>query len=91
MDLQEIYDKLSFTDDSLIRLSDKNWKKKVVLPSRVCRLLEENELLRTLDAFFSFDNKPLILFFKDPQDRRLYIKLSGTLMNPQSLLLLKTM
>ena len=69
MDLQEIYDKLSFTDDCLIRLSDKNWKKKVVLPSRVCHLLEENELLRTLDAFFSFDNKPLILFFKDPQDR----------------------
>ena len=70
MDLQEIYDKLSFTDDSLIRLSDKDWKKKVVLPSRVCRLLEENELLRTLDAFFCFDNKPLILFFKDPQDRK---------------------
>ena len=70
MDLQEIYDKLSFTDDCLIRLSDKNWKKKVVLPSRVCHLLEENELLRTLDAFFCFDNKPLILFFKDPQDRK---------------------
>lgn len=70
MDLQEVYDKLSFTDDCLIRLSDKNWKKKVVLPSRVCRLLEENELLRTLDAFFCFDNKPLILFFKDPQDRK---------------------
>lgn len=69
MDLQEIYDKLLFTDDCLIRLSDKNWKKKVVLPSRVCHLLEENELLRTLDAFFCFDNKPLILFFKDPQDR----------------------
>lgn len=27
MGLQEIYDKLSFTDDSLIRLSDKDWKK----------------------------------------------------------------
>ena len=36
MGLQEIYDKLSFTDDSLIQLSDKDWKKKVVLPSRVC-------------------------------------------------------
>ena len=70
MDLQEIYDKLSFTDDCLVRLSDKNWKKKVVLPSRVCRLLEENELLRTLDAFFCFDNKPLVLFFKDIQDRK---------------------
>ena len=33
-------------------------------------MLEENELLRTLDAFFCFDNKPLILFFKDPQDRK---------------------
>lgn len=70
MGLQEIYDKLSFTDDSLIRLSDKDWKKKVVLPSRVCRLLEENEFLRTLDAFFCFDNKPLILFFKDPLDKK---------------------
>ena len=28
MGLQEIYDKLSFTDDSLIQLSDKDWKKK---------------------------------------------------------------
>lgn len=70
MGLQEIYDKLSFTDDSLIQLSDKDWKKKVVLPSRVCRLLEENEFLRTLDAFFCFDNKPLILFFKDPLDKK---------------------
>ncbi|WP_289110677.1 N-6 DNA methylase [uncultured Bacteroides sp.] len=70
MGLQEIYDKLSFTDDSLIRLSDNDWKKKVVLPSRVCRLLEENEFLRTLDAFFCFDNKPLILFFKDPLDNK---------------------
>lgn len=66
MGLQEIYDKLSFTDDSLIQLSDKDWKK-VVLPSRVCRLLEENEFLRTLDAFFCFDNKPLILFLKIPR------------------------
>lgn len=70
MGLQEIYDKLSFTDDSLIRLSDKDWKKKVVLPSRICRLLEENEFLKTLDAFFCFDNKPLILFFKDPLDKK---------------------
>ena len=70
MGLQEIYDKLSFTDDSLIQLSDKDWKEKVVLPSRVCRLLEENEFLRTLDAFFCFDNKPLILFFKDPLDKK---------------------
>lgn len=70
MNLQEIYDKLSLTDDCLIRLSDKAWKEKVKLPSRVCRLLEENKLLSALDAFFCFDNKPLILFFKDPQDEK---------------------
>ena len=64
MNLQEIYTKLKLTEDSLIRVSaDKDWQKKVALPSRIYRLLEKNELLKTLDAFFCFDNKPLILFF----------------------------
>jgi len=65
MNLQEIYTKLKLTeDDSLIRVSEnKEWQKKVALPSRIYRLLEKNELLKTLDAFFCFDNKPLILFF----------------------------
>lgn len=64
MNLQEIYTKLKLTEDSLIRVSaDKNWQKKVALPSRIYRLLEKNDLLKTLDAFFCFDNKPLILFF----------------------------
>jgi len=64
MNLQEIYTKLNLTEDSLIRVSaDKNWQKKVALPSRIYRLLEKNDLLKTLDAFFCFDNKPLILFF----------------------------
>jgi len=44
-------------------MSDTNWRSKVSLPSRIYRLLEKNDLLRTLDAFFCFDNKPLILFF----------------------------
>lgn len=64
MNLQEIYTKLNLTEDSLIRVSaDKNWQRKVALPSRIYRLLEKNDLLKTLDAFFCFDNKPLILFF----------------------------
>ncbi|MBE6312711.1 MAG: hypothetical protein E7076_06100 [Bacteroidales bacterium] len=64
MNLQEIYTTLNLTEDCLIRVSsDKDWKKKVALPSRIYRLLEKNELLKTLDAFFCFDNKPLILFF----------------------------
>lgn len=64
MNLQEIYTTLKLTEDCLIRVSsDKDWKKKVALPSRIYRLLEKNELLKTLDAFFCLDNKPLILFF----------------------------
>ena len=63
MNLQEIYSKLQLRDDCLIKMSDTNWKSKVSLPSRIFRLLEKNDLLKTLDAFFCFDNKPLILFF----------------------------
>lgn len=65
MDLQGIYKELQLEGkDSLIRVStDMDWQKKVALPSRIYRLLEKNELLKTLDAFFCFDNKPLILFF----------------------------
>lgn len=64
MNVQEIYTKLKLTEDSLVRVStDEDWQKKVALPSRIYRLLEKNELLKTLDAFFCFDNKPLILFF----------------------------
>ena len=70
MDLQEIYNKLELTEDKgcLIRMSDNDWEKKVNFPSRVSRLLKKNELLKTLDAFFCFDNKPLILFFNNPTD-----------------------
>lgn len=63
MNLQEIYSRLQLTDDCLIKMSDTNWRSKVSLPSRIYRLLEKNDLLKTLDAFFCFDNKPLILFF----------------------------
>lgn len=70
MTLDELYKKLELTDDCLIRLSDPEWKNKVSFPSRIYRLLETNNLLKQLDAFFCFDNKPLILFFKNPQDKQ---------------------
>ena len=70
MVLDEIYKKLELTDDCLIRLSDPNWKSRVSFPSRVFRLLETNDLLKQMDAFFCFDNKPLILFFKEPEDKQ---------------------
>lgn len=70
MNLQEIYSKLQLTDDCLIKMSDTNWQSKVSLPSRIYRLLEKNDLLNTLDAFFCFDNKPLILFFNLEDESR---------------------
>lgn len=71
MALQEIYKQLDLTDKGcLIRLSDENWEKKVSLPSRVSRLLKKNDLLKTLDGFFCFDNKPLILFFENPDKKQ---------------------
>ncbi|MGN0186864.1 MAG: class I SAM-dependent DNA methyltransferase [Paludibacteraceae bacterium] len=72
MTLQQIYNKLELTDEKgcLIRLSDENWANKVSFPSRIMRLLKKNNLLRTMDAFFCFDNKPLILFFDSPKDKK---------------------
>ena len=63
MNLKEIYNRLELGDDCLIHLSDPDWKSKVSFPSRLLRLLECNDILKELDAFFCFDNKPLILFF----------------------------
>lgn len=70
MNLQEVYQKLNLTEDCLIRMSDPNWKDKVSFPSRLLHLLDNNDILKTLDAFFCFDNKPLILFFADCKDKK---------------------
>ena len=70
MILDDIYQKLELKEDCLIRLSDSNWKSKVSFPSRVFRLLATNNLLKQMDAFFCFDNKPLIMFFKEPEDKQ---------------------
>lgn len=71
MTLQEVYSRLELTDEKgcLVRLSDSEWEQKVSFPSRVSRLLKKNGLLNKLDAFFCFDNKPLILFFDNPKDK----------------------
>lgn len=74
MNLQEIYKRLELTDDCLIHLSDPEWKSKVSFPSRLLRLLESNDILKTLDAFFCFDNKPLILFFAGCNDKKVLHK-----------------
>lgn len=71
MTLSEIYKRLELDkEDCLINLSDADWKSKVSFPSRIYRLLETNDLLKDMDAFFCFDNKPLILFFNEPKNKQ---------------------
>ena len=68
MTLEDVYKKLELSDkDCLVRKSD-NWQDKVEFPSRIRRLLEKNEVLGAFDAFFCFDNKPLIMFYENPRD-----------------------
>lgn len=66
MNLQKLFSDLEINKkDSLIKLSDKDWKTKVAFPSRVVRLLEDSKKWSP-KAIFCFDNKPLILFFENP-------------------------
>ncbi len=68
MNLQQLFSKLEINEsDSLIILSDKDWKDKVSFPSRVIRLLEDASKWLP-KAIFCFDNKPLILFFENPEN-----------------------
>jgi hypothetical protein len=64
--LEEIFIELNISEDALIRLSDEKWEKRVNFPSRISRLLKNNI---KPNAFFYFDNKPLILFFENPKDK----------------------
>lgn len=66
MNLQHLFSSLEIDErDSLIKLSNKNWKDEVNFPSRVIRLLE-NAAKWSPKAIFYFDNKPLVLFFENP-------------------------
>jgi|BioPla2DNA2_1021312.scaffolds.fasta_scaffold09543_3 hypothetical protein len=72
--LNEIFKRLNLEEsDSLIKLSDTNWKEKVTFPSRVIRLLED---IKKWDpkAVFCFDNKPLVLFFENPENKEILHK-----------------
>ena len=66
--LPELFLKLDITDDdSLINLTQGDWKDKTSFPSRINRILEDTEKWSPQYLFY-FDNKPLILFFENPSE-----------------------
>ncbi|HVW94845.1 MAG TPA: N-6 DNA methylase [Mucilaginibacter sp.] len=65
--LEEIFVKLEINEtNGLFFTKDDNWKTQTAFPNRVQRLLEHKI---NPDAFFCFDNKPVILFFNNPQNK----------------------
>ena len=66
--IEEIFSSLGLTkDNGLFITKEANWKKETAFPNRVQRLID-NEIKP--DAFFCFDNKPMILFFCNPADKQ---------------------
>lgn len=62
--LDEVFKRLGLNkDNGLFITKEENWKSETAFPNRVKRLIERD--LRP-NAFFCFDNKPLILFFENP-------------------------
>jgi hypothetical protein len=59
------------TTNGLYYTKDANWKTDLRLSSRIVRCFEQINP----DAFFCFDNKPLILFFENPTDSNLHKKI----------------
>ena len=72
MDLLDVYKRMGLEgSDALVTISSNmEWKNRTSFPSRVYRLLERNDILSSLKAFFFYDNKPLILFFENPDDSK---------------------
>lgn len=65
--LSEIFTKLGLsTDNGLFFTDDNSWKTETAFPNRINRLIEKK--IRP-QAFFCFDNKPLILFFSNPANK----------------------
>lgn len=63
-----IFSKLGLSvENGLYLTKEGHWKKEISFPNRVKRLLERKI---KPDAFFCFDNKPLILFFEDPSKKQ---------------------
>jgi hypothetical protein len=71
--LNNIFQRLGInTTNGLYYTNDATWKLKLQFPSRIERLLENSI---KPDAFFCIDNKPLILFFENPNDMELHKKI----------------
>lgn len=67
--LEEIFTALGLNQNNGLFITNENnsqWKKETSFPNRVQRLIDKE--LKP-DAFFSFDNKPLLLFFDNPTDK----------------------
>lgn len=63
-ELEEIFSKLGLSkDNGLFLTKEEYWKTHTSFPNRVKRLIEQKI---KPDAFFCFDNKPLIFFFSNP-------------------------
>ncbi|MDR2116569.1 MAG: N-6 DNA methylase, partial [Planctomycetaceae bacterium] len=60
------------TTNGLYYTNETKWKSELQFPCRIARLLENNI---KPDAFFCIDNKPLILFFENPNDKNLHKKI----------------
>ncbi len=65
--LENIFEQLGLSRNNGLFITRENlWQKTTDFPNRVKRVLE-NKIKP--DAFFCFDNKPLILFFLNPKDK----------------------
>lgn len=65
--LEEIFAHLGLKkSNGLFYLQGSEWQTETSFPNRVKRLIERKI---KPDAFFCFDNKPMVMFFSDPQER----------------------
>lgn len=65
--LDELFSRLGLDkNNGLFFTEEELWKTDIALPNRVKRLLERKI---EPDAFFCFDNKPMILFFNNPTNK----------------------
>lgn len=65
--LNEIFSTLGLnTENGLFLIKDNHWKTHTSFPNRVKRLIERRIVP---DAFFCFDNKPMILFFENQENK----------------------
>ncbi len=71
--IEEIFQKLGINEQNgLYYTQNAEWKTKLHFPNRIMRLLENSI---KPNAFFCIDNKPLILFFENPNDTELHKKI----------------